>query len=294
MTLSVLPDLFVSALVLVGFYIPVAIAWVVVFRAQRTLNFAVGELALLAAFTLYWLITSAGLPLLLAIPIALLATGAIGALIYGVAVRPLAGQPPLSTIMLTLGLAILLTSVMSLVFGTEFRSLSIGLSGSTSWQLPGGARLSPLGLGTIVAGVVVAGSVLGYLRWTRSGIQMRAAAEIPLLATQSGVRIHRVIASVWALCAVSAGVAGILFASSSLLNQEVIGIGLRGIAPAIVGGLDSVKGAIYGALLVALVETVGVFYLGGQARDAIVYGIILVVLMIRPFGLFGTPDVKRI
>src|SRR5207249_3271216 len=110
---------------------------------------------------------------------------------------------------------------------------------------------------------------------------------LPLLASQSGVRIHAVNAAVWGLCAISGTVAGVLFAASTTLSQDVVAVGLRGIAPAIVGGLDSVNGAILGAVLIAFLETLGVSYLGGEAKDMVVYVIVLLVLVIRPYGLLG-------
>jgi branched-chain amino acid transport system permease protein len=146
---------------------------------------------------------------------------------------------------------------------------------------------------TLAALVSVIVLVLGLGR-TRLGVQMRATAEWPLLASQSGVNVSVIAAVSWAVAGVLITFGGIVYAQQSMVSPSLSDLGLRGIAPALLGGLDSIPGAILGSLIVAIAQNLGVFWFGGGAADVAAYLVILMVLAVRPTGLFGAREIRRI
>lgn len=291
--LALLWDLCVSSLVLSGVYTLVGLAWVMVFRATGVLNFATGQVMLVGAYIFYSLSVRLGLPFGVSLLGALLLIALTGALCYYLLLRPVAGQPVFAQIILTLGLATVLWNATTITWGTETRMLAPPFP-ERVWALPGGAFLSSTGLAVLAAALAGLAALLLFLRFSRLGIQMRAAAEKPLLAGQSGIPINRIFALGWALAAAAGTLGGIGFAHLNVLGYPLLDLGLRGMAPALVGGLDSVRGVLPGAVIVALAETLAVAFLGGDAQDAAAFTVLLVMLAMRPHGLFGTPEVRRV
>lgn len=291
--LSLLWDLCVSSLVLAGVYTLVALAWVMVFRATGVLNFATGEMMVVGAYIYYWLSVRVGLSFGLSLAGALVLIGLGGALCYHLFMRRVAGQPMFAQIILTMGLATVLWNVTGMVWGTDTKMLTPPFPLQV-WALPGGAFLSSTGLAVLVVALLSLGSLVLFLRFSRWGIQMRAAAEKPLLAGLSGIPINRVFALGWLLAAAVGTLGGIGFAHMSVLGYPLLDLGIRGMAPALVGGLDSVKGVLPGAIIIALVETMAVVFVGGDAQDAAAFTVLLIMLAVRPHGLFGTPEIRRV
>lgn len=292
-TLDSVPDLIVSSTALAAGYLVVALAWVVIFRTTGVLNFATGQFVFLGGLLFYSAGQQTGGSFFPALVVAVLAAAALGALTYRLLLRPLAGQPVFSTIVVTMGLAILMASVIDLVWGLFTRIIQ-GPVENKVFELPLEAFLTTYGAGSIVAAVVTLAALTFWLRRSRMGTQMRAAAADPLLASQGGVNISVMFAGSWAVACGLLVVAGVIFGLVTGVSASLESIGLRGLAPALVGGLDSVPGTIVGAIIVALVETFAVAAFGGDAQDPAAFGVLLAVLAVRPYGFFGTPEVRRV
>lgn len=293
MNLHLLPDVLVSSLILGSVYALIALGVVAIYRATKVLNFAHGQFILLGAYLVYQFAVGQHLPLVIAAPLGLLVTGLIGALAYVVFLKPLAGRPLWAPVMVTVGLATVMTSVMSIVWGSGLRILPFPVK-VHAYSLPGNAVINTYGLVSIVAMVVVFSGFMAVNKWSQAGAQMRAAAENPVLAGHRGVNVTLIFAMAWGLAAVAAGVSGVTFSYSNLLTPGLSALGLRGFAPALVGGLDSFGGALLGSFCVALAENMAATYIGGEVRDAAAFAVILVVLVIRPYGLFGTKEIERV
>jgi branched-chain amino acid transport system permease protein len=282
-----------EAMVLAAIYLLIALSWTVVYRATRVLNFATGNFLLLAALVysttangLHW---SPALALLAAVAVNV----AVGALSYDLLMRPLAGRPVFSQIIVTFGLAVVMASVVSIIWGNQSSALASPVP-KRLYLIPGGAVLTSLDLVIIIAALAFFGLVLLFLRFSRLGRQMRAAAESPLLASQTGIDINKVFRLAWMVAGIAMALGGIAAAYLTLVSNNLVELGLRGIAPALLGGLDDVRGVIVGAIVIALAEVLSAVYFGGGAQEVVPFLAILVVLSIRPYGLFGSAEVRRV
>ncbi|HEY3100994.1 MAG TPA: branched-chain amino acid ABC transporter permease [Methylomirabilota bacterium] len=277
-------------------YAPLALSFVVVYRASRMLNFAVGEWVMLAARFVTFGLHALGLGL----PAALLA-GGIGMAAVGVAfnrlvLRRLVGQPLISVIMVTLGLGALVRGATRLVFAD--------VSGRIS--LPGPADpivIAGVAVGTdkLVAAVVAAACtavVAWLLHGSRTGVALRAIADDQQAAMSAGIDLHRHFAITWALAGLVSVLAGTLWTIVAGGGLGIVLVGLRVFPIVIVGGLDSIAGAIVGALIVGVLESLAAGYvdplLGGGFSLIASYLVLLAVLFVRPYGLFGWPDARRV
>lgn len=287
-------DIVVGTLLLASVYALIAFAWVLMFKTTGILNLATGAHLAIGAFVFDTFATQWELPWIVTI-LGWLVSGLVIAWITQMGLfRRLAGQPEFVLVIATLGLASLLKGVTSITWGTESRLIRDPFTDSI-FTLPGDAIVTAYGLTTIaVAAAVFILSSLFFTR-TKTGVEMRVTAEDATLAAQSGIRVDRVYILGWWMAIAVASLAGILYAYNTALSPTIGDtLGLRGIAPALVGGLDSIKGVIPGALLVALAEVLGVRFLGGEMQDVTAWLVILVVLLIKPNGLFGSSSVVRV
>jgi branched-chain amino acid transport system permease protein len=283
----------VSSLVLAAMYALVALGWVFIFRATGILNFATGQFVVLGCYLFFWTSIQLGMPFWLALPIALLLVAALGALVYLGTLRPLAGQPLFSPIMVTLGLSIVMTSAMTIIWGAQSRLIEPPIDNHT-YHLPGDAVITTIGVLTIITTLVVYGAVMAFMRLSKRGVQMRATAENPVLASQRGINVDMIFVIAFAVAVAAATLAGISFSYSNVLAPSIAALGLRGLAPALVGGMDSIGGALIGSVVVAFIETAAVTQWGGDIKDMAAFLVLLVALAVRPHGLFGTPEIRRV
>lgn len=285
-----------AALVLASEYALVAVGFVIIYRATQVLNFAQGELMMLGAYLFFVIASPRAMPYALGLLIAFLASAALGGVIYLAILRPLTGQPLFAIVIVTMGLAILLRSLMQAVFGAQQLSLPAPFPNS-SFRLgvPGGTFFLPYyDLAALVTTALLFLSLVLLFRYSAVGLRMRATAESPLLASQTGINVNLLYALAWAIAAFAAALAGINYATTKSLGPTLGELGLRAFPAAMVGGLDSVGGALIGALIVAGAETTAVVLYGESVKDATVFLILLLVLMVRPFGLFGSKEIERV
>lgn len=281
----------VNVVALASLYALLGVGFVILYRASRVINLAHGEIMMLGGYIVYVLASMFPGHASVAFIGAFIIAALLGAFIYLVLLRPMIGQPIVSTIMVTIGISILLRGLATLVWGPTIRSLSVttGIPNSPL-SLPGGITISTYELATVIMAVVFLGGLFLFLKYVRQGIQMRAVAENALLASQRGINIFLVFMMAWGIAILSATVAGILYGSNVRLDPEIGFLGLKALAVPIVGGMDSLVGLIPAALIVALLEVTFLTYVSAQVSESVPLILLLIVLLIRPWGLFGTKE----
>lgn len=292
MNLQLLPDVLAGAIVLSGIYLLVALSWVIVFRASRLWNFATGQFLVLAAFIAATMI-AAGINYWVTTVVVVVALGVMGALMYRFLLRPLAGQEMYAPFIVTLGVGIVIQGMIPIIWGPNNLPLPAPF-GNTRVNLPAGISLTTNDLIVPIVAVVVYVGLLALLRWTKVGMQTRAANESTLLASQSGINVWILFGLAFAIAFAALALAGIANGQRSLVAISAIPLGLKGLVPAMLGGLNSVPGAAVGAVIVAVVESMVVLYLGADWSNLVVFSILLLVLAIRPYGIFGKAEAQRV
>jgi len=287
-------EFLVSILVLGTTYALLAAGIVIVYKASRVVNFAHGELAIVGAYVFYsagiWSggASSSGPALLLTIVFTAVISALFGIAIYLALMRRLLGQPTFVAAMVTIGIAIILKAMIVVVWNA--RSVGINVGRQTLHTYTEGGRLTLIDLVTIIAGVVFFAAMFLFFHTTRLGRQFRGAAENPLLASQRQVNVNLILALAWGTAVFSASLAGVLFGSRSMLSPQGTIIGLSGLTAAMVGGLDSLRGAVLGGFLVAAATYVTARLISPALADAVPFAILLIVMCWRPWGVFGTPE----
>jgi len=277
-------------------YALVGLTFVVVYKASRVANFAVGEFITLASRMVAAALHSLGLGLGGALGVGCVAMVAVAVAVNRVIVRPLTGQPLMSLLMATIGLGSLMQGSAALAFA--------GISGRITPPLP----LDPLVMGGVpvshdklVAAVVASGCVVAvawFFRASRTGLALRAIASDPQVAMGVGIDLHRHFAITWGMVGILSVLAGTLWTVASGGGFGLQLLGLKVFPIVILGGLDSIPGAIVGAFFVGVLESLAAGYIdpvvgGGFSRVA-AYLVLLAVLFVRPYGLFGRPDIERV
>jgi branched-chain amino acid transport system permease protein len=287
--------LFVSAiaagLLLGGTMALIALGLVVAFRATRTFNFAHGEFMLLPAYIVGYLQARHD-SLVVSIVVAMLLAGVVGSLFYLIVLRRTTGLPLFMGIVATFGLAAILDGIMGIAFAGRQYSIKIGALPKGSVRIAG-ARISESSLVLTGLTLLIALSVVVVMRFTRVGVLVRAAGQDPILAGQSGIPVGRIYMCSWALAAMLAAVAGISYGSSAAVNTTMIDLGLAAIPAIVLGGLDSIEGAVIGGIALGLTQSFVQVYLGGREVDVITYALLLIGLLLYPQGLFGTKEIVR-
>ena len=280
-----------SVAVIAALYALLGVGYVLIYRASRVLNLAQGDFMMLGGYALYAAATSVSASPLIAAPIALAVGGLTGVLVYLLLMRPMAGHPIFAAVLVTVSVGVLLRTAVVLAYTDQIRypGQVLGLANAPV-RLPGGAAVSALDAATVGAAILVLGGLLAFLHRSRLGVQMRAAGERPLLAAQRGIDFHAVFALSWGLAAFAGALAGVLYASNVRLDPSLGVIGLKAFAVALVGGLDSLGGLAAGALLVAAVEVLTIRHVNPLLADVSPFLCLLAMLLVRPWGLFGTKE----
>lgn len=292
MKLDQLPDVVTGSVVLAALYLLIGLSWVIVFRASQMLNFGTGEILVVGPF-LVTTFAASGLGYGLSIGLTVAIMAVVGFLYYRQLLRPFAGFPVLTPVIVTMGMAIVVTGAMQIFFGVGTREIEAPFE-NAAHRLPGGITLTTMDGVLVLAAALFYGGMLVFIRRTRLGVQMRAANEDVLLASQTGLNVYWIFGVVFAISFVALTVAGIGTSQRTLVSLSAIPLGLQGLVPAMVGGLDSVGGVLAGSLIVAVAGGLTTLYLGGNYTDLVVFVILLVVLAFKPSGLFGSQEVRRV
>lgn len=281
----------VNILALASLYVLLGVGFVILYRASRIINLAHGELMMFSGYIVFVLASLIQGNTVLIFIGAFIFAALLGAFIYMVFLRPMIGQPIVSAIMVTIGISILMRGLATLIWGPKLRSLDVAIGiPNIPRSLPGGITMSTFELLTIIVAILFMVGLAFFLKYVRQGIQMRAVAENALLAAQRGINIYFVFALAWIIAIVSATIAGILYGSNVRLDPEIGFIALKALAVPIVGGMDSLLGLFPAALIVALAEIFFMTYVSTQMSEAVPLIILLLVLLLRPWGLFGTKE----
>jgi branched-chain amino acid transport system permease protein len=289
-----------QGLALGAVYALVALGFVVVYKATDVINFAHGELMLLGAYLVYSFHNEVGLTFWAAVPAAIAVMAAVGWLVERTVLRRMVGQPVFAVVMITIGLAIVLHQVVTARWGFEDRIL--GDPWGASQIRLGEIRVTTVSVVTILAAAAVLAIFFVFLRASQYGVAMRAAAFDQEAALAVGIPVRRVHALSWMIAAGVATVGGIFIAAfPSSLNPALGFAALRAFPAAILGGLDSPAGAVLGGFVIGEVEVLMQGYqgdvapwLGSNFHVVAAYLVMIVVLMVRPYGLFGTREVERV
>lgn len=275
-----------------GLYALTGLAFVIIYKATKVVNIAIGEMLMLGAYVFFAFAAGLGLPLWLAVPGALLVSGAFGALVERVMIRPMLGESPISSFMVTVGMSSMLVGLVELVWTADQQRLPEFLPNKPIHI--GEAFVSPKIFYGFWVAVLLIVAVLLLLRWWRGGIALRATASDQAAAYSVGINVPRVFSLSWAAAAVIAGVAGIVVGSIGGLSSAMGVFGLSVLVVVIFGGLDSVGGALVGGLVVGVVEALAGFYLGGEYKILATFSLLVLILLLRPYGLFGTHEIERL
>ena len=269
----------------------IALGFVLIYKATEMVNFAQGDMMMLGAYVAYTYVHLAGLPFFWGLLATVLTMALIGVLIERAVLRPMIGEPPFAVLMITIGLGFILRAVAGAVWGNDPKTISSPFTG-------GVLRIAEVSVGyenlAIISGTAVLCVALYlFFRFTRLGIAMQAASQNQLAAYYVGIPVKRIYSLVWAMSAAIAAIAGILVAPVSLIEPVMGFIGIKAFAAAIVGGFGSLPGAIVGGLLVGIVEQFAGLYLPPGFSDTSAYVILLLMLFIRPQGIFATMQQKK-
>ncbi|ALW89223.1 branched-chain amino acid ABC transporter permease [Deinococcus actinosclerus] len=300
MNLDLLPQLLLAGVVIGSIYALAALGFVLIYKSSRVINFAHGQVIATGAFISFAL-TQSGMNFWLAGLLAMLATFALGMLIERVFLRRMVGEPIISVIMVTIGLASVVDGLLHLTpYGAgNFSFTTPAALGGAGIDLLG-TQLSRVQLAGVLAALALLGGFTYFFNRSTMGITMRAVADDQMAAMSVGTSVERVFALAWAFAGLTAAAAGVILGlMSGLTLTGLAGIGLKVFPVVILGGLDSVLGAIVGGILIGVLENLAAGYLdglvpGGGTRDVFPFIVLLIVLLLRPYGLFGTKEIERV
>ncbi|MGB3502697.1 MAG: branched-chain amino acid ABC transporter permease [Mesorhizobium sp.] len=270
----------------------IAMGFALIYKSTGVVNFAQGEMVMLTAYISYTLSTTFELSffplMMLTIPISML----LGLALERIFIRPMLGEPIFAIVMVTVGLAVILRGVTIMIWGPDPFNFPAGIS--TQVVFIGSVPFYPAQLYLIAALVVMTLAAWLFLRFTRMGIAMRAVAANETAALLVGISVSRVHAMAWMFSAAIASVAGVLFAANFKLAPDLWFQGLKSFPAVILGGLDSVIGSAAAGIVIGIIENMFQGYVGQGLREISGFIVIIIVLMVRPYGLFGSKDIERV
>jgi branched-chain amino acid transport system permease protein len=268
-----------------------ALGFVLIYKATNVINFAQGEFLLVGAYLFYTAFVLMRLPFGIAVVVGVAFAALLGVAIERLVLRPLIGEDPIAVIMVTVGLAAVLKAAVQMFYGTTPREMPKVLPTGSIEVLGAAVPVDRL-VAVVVAAVVFAGFG-AFFRWSRHGVAMRAVADDQQAALVQGISVRRIFALAWALAAVSALIGGILLADLTTVSQDLVGFGLIVFPVVILGGLDSVAGAIVGGVIIGLISQYAEGVSPG-ASQVVPYVVLVLILLVRPYGLFGQPRIERV
>ena len=289
--------LLMSTGVLIGLmYSLIALGFVLVYKATDGINFAQGEFVMIAGFAVAVAVVSYGVPLWLAVVAAIAGMIGFGFGLERVMLRPLIGRPVVAVVMATIGLAAVLRGIGPLLWGAQTRPLPLPIPDEPI--VLGPLFMPPIQLvGAAVSLLFLAGFTWFFLR-TRKGVAMRAVADNQQVAMAMGIDVERYFALAWAMTGIVSALGGIVWGSLLGADVHLALVGFKVFPVVILGGLDSVPGAVVGGIIVGVVESVAAGYIdpyvGGGTKDFAPYVVMILALMVRPYGIFGKKLIERI
>ncbi len=280
-----------SGLAVGAIYASVALALVMIYRSTDLVNFAQGEMAMFSTY-IAWTLVNAGLPFWVAFVITLVVSFVGGMVIERVVIRPVENAPVLAAVVVTIGLLLIFNSLAGWIYSYTVQDFPSPFPDRPLL----GALITTRDLGVIAVTLIMLVILFVFFRYTSAGLAMRAAAQNPVSARLCGIRVGRMLAIGWGLAAAIGATAGIMVAPVLFLDPNMMGgVLLYAFAGALLGGIGSPVGAVVGGLIVGVTENlVGTYLIASQLKLTVALALIILVLVFRPNGLFGTAIVRRV
>lgn len=294
--LANLLQLGLNGLAVGSIYAIVALGFVIIYKATDVFNFAQGELMTLGAFVCYFFIVQLQLPFLWGFLLTFAAMACIGLITEELFFKPMVGEPIFSLIMVTVGLSVFLKGVTGLLWGYMIKKLPAFVSENPISFY--GIVISPTHLMTIViTGLLILLFAL-FFKYSMVGIAMRAVANDQDASLLMGIGVRRIFGLTWAVSAMVASIGGILFSTINYLHPSSSHVGIKVFPAVVLGGLDSIPGAVVGGIIIGVVESLAGGYVdplvGGGVKEITSFVILIIIMMIKPFGLFGKEEIERV
>lgn len=289
-------QLVLNGLMVGALYTLIAMGFVLIYKASEVINFAQGEQVMIGGYLALMMLSSLRLPL----PLAILATMAVMALLgFGIergVLRPLTGYPVVSVIMATIGLAAILRGLAPMVWSAEVRGFPAILPSTPIRVL--GVALAPINLASAVLALLCMGVLGFFFQRTRYGIAMRAVSDDPRAAAAMGIDLRTILALAWAIAGMVSALGGVIWGRILGVDPYLAIVGLKVFPVVILGGLDSIMGAVVAGFVMGVLENLAAGYVdplvGGGAKDVVPFVVLIVALMVRPYGLFGREIIERV
>lgn len=285
-------QLVLSGLIVGAIYGLVAMGFAVIFKATGIVNFAQGEMAMLTAYTTWSLANLLGTGAIVTIVIAIVLGALLGLLCERLIMRPMLGEPVLSVVLVTIGLAVVLRALVTIIWGASPHKFD--MAGADALVELGGVAVRVSQLGVIGFLLVALAGFWFFLGHSRFGVAMRAVAADEKVARLMGISSARVQAVAWATASALAGLAGAMFAVIYGLMPTIFELGLKAFPATVLGGFDSILGSGFSGLIIGVFENLVGGYVSSTLKEVAGFMLILVVLMVRPFGLFGEKRIERV
>jgi len=272
----------------------IALGFVLIYKATETVSFVQGELMMLGAFGGLACMTILNFPFWLSVVCAIVAMAAFGVLLERMIIRPILGQPAFSIVMLTIGIGYVARGLITMIpgIGTETHTLPVPYKDEI-WKV-GTLVLNVEQMVVIVATTLLCGLLFALFKYSKMGIAMQASSQNQLAAYYMGIPVKRINGLVWGLASAVAAIAGLLLAPITFVHANMGFIGLKAFPAAVVGGFGSLPGAIVGGLIIGIVESLAGFYVPDGIKDIAAYVVVLIMLMVKPNGLFGEKLRKKV
>ncbi len=290
-------QLLVSGVAVGGVYAVVALGFVAIFKATGILNFATGEFMMAGAYFTHTAMTALGLPFVPALALGMAGVALLALLVERAVLRPLFGEASITVVMVTLGISSVMKGLAQVIWSGDYQTFP-PIFPRKPIELGFAIVPSRLFYGFLIAAAAVA-VVAAFFRFTRAGVAMRATATDQGAAFALGVDIRRVFGTSWALGAVAGGLGGVIVGTIGGISPQLGALGLKVFPVVILGGLDSILGAVVGGILIGVLENLAGGYLdpyltGGSVKEVIPFVVLLGILLVRPYGLFGTREIERL
>lgn len=297
MNTHLLLQLVLNGLIVGALYGVVAMSFVLIYKASQVVNFAQGEFLLIGAWVCWWLLTTYQLPFFVGMLVTFAFMLVFGIALQVVVLRPLIGEPIISVIMVTIGLSIFFQALCKWLFGVFAQPFPPIFTTSQVSIL--GLEIQTVYLMSLGISVAMMAAFAWFFRYSKHGLAMRATAFDQQVAQSLGIPVRNVFAMAWAISAVVSSVAGIVVGIVNGVSSALSFYGIKVFPAVILGGLDSVAGAVIGGLVIGLLENLAQYVDGqylhwGNLYEIVPFYVLVVILMIKPYGFFGTRDIERV
>jgi branched-chain amino acid transport system permease protein len=289
-------QLIIQGIAIGSVYALVALGFVLIYKASSVINFAQGELLMVGAYVCLGLVTAGGLPFGVGFILTIIFSVMLALIIERLILRPMIGEPAISIIMITIGLSLVLKSSIAAIWGVEINAFPT-IFPETPIRF-GEIVVSQVYIYTSLAALVLVIIFAVFFKYSRMGIAMRATANSNQVAQSMGISVKKVFAISWCVAAVVSAIGGILIGNINGVNITLSSVGLKVFPAVILGGLDSIPGAVLGGLIIGILENLSGGYLdqvfGGGVKEVAPFVALVIILMIKPYGLFGTEEIERV